>query len=422
MRSLFAAVTGLHSHQVRMDVIGNNIANVNTTGFKGSRVTFGDVLSQTMNPGSEYSNPQQVGLGVGVASTDLLMDDGSLQMTGRSLDLAIEGNGMFVLKQTNGNQVYSRAGNFTWSSDGHLQVAGSGERVQGWMADAAGNIPNTDEANMSDIQMLTGSVALARPTTMSTLAGNLDAGAAVGDTVNMSVTVYDSLGRAQSVPIKFVKAANPDATHTQWNWTYLDTANGAAPGTWEPAAPGNALVFDTTGKQVLTGTPSSTANPKLDITYPGASNLQVAMDMTAISQGYNAAGGSDVMQRSYDGTMMGTLQTVSIDDTGTVTGTFSNGDRRTLAKVALALFSNTSGLLKAGMNSFAASSASGAPQIGTTNSGGRGKLLPGNLEMSNVDLATEFTNMILTQRGFQANTRIISTADQMLDDVVNLKR
>ncbi|HEY3367219.1 MAG TPA: flagellar hook protein FlgE [Symbiobacteriaceae bacterium] len=413
MRALFSGVTGIRTHQVRMDVIGNNIANVNTTGFKASRVTFGDVLSQTMSIGSAISSPQQVGLGVGVASTDLMTGDGSLQMTGRALDLAVEGAGMFVVKnQSNGTNLYTRAGNFDWDSGGYLVVPGNGERVQGWVPDATGKITNTDVGALSDIQLIRGSVSLAKPTTAVKLSGNLDAGAADQSTYDSSFTAFDSLGRAWTIPVRFTRTGS--LSPSTWTWSYLDPSVTS----WDSAKPGGSFSFNNDGTQQADATPFNT----LTLTVPGADPITVDVNTIAVTQGFANTGGSNIMVQKSNGTRMGTLESVSIDDTGAVQGVYSNGDRRVLAQVALATFPNEGGLLKAGASTFSATASSGSPEVGTPNTGGRGRLLPDNLEMSNVDLATEFTNMILTQRGFQANTRVITTADQMLEDVVNLRR
>ena len=162
MRSLFSGVSGIRGHQIRMDVIGNNIANVNTTGYKSSRTTFTDVFSQTMSPGSILTNPQQIGLGVGVGSIDLLMDQGSFQMTGRMLDLAISGDGFFVVQGANQEVLYTRVGAFDWNPDGILYIPSLGMKVLGWMADADGNIGRTDRANMGDIRIIAGAQSLCR--------------------------------------------------------------------------------------------------------------------------------------------------------------------------------------------------------------------------------------------------------------------
>jgi len=411
MRALFSGVTGIRSHQVRMDVIGNNIANVNTTGFKGSRVTFQDVFSQTLSAGSARTSPQQIGLGVGVGSTDLFTGAGSFQLTGRELDLAVEGNGMFIQKNSDGSIVYTRAGNFDWDPQGYLVNPGTGSRVQGWMANnATGAIGTTDRGSLTDIKINRGSVALAQKTSKAELTGNLNAGAAVGDEYTTTLTAYDSLGRAQSLTITFEKTASN-------GWTY--TVAGAPPDLTVPSGSTGPITFNTDGTLLTPAT--GTLALTMDAT-DAESGQAITLDISNITQAFAGTSDSDVLVRSADGASMGVLESVSIDASGLAIGVFSNGVRRNLAQIGLANFTNPGGLLKTGASSFSESSSSGTPFVGIPSSGGRGRLVPGNLEMSNVDLSTEFTNMIMTQRGFQANTRIISSADEMLQDLVNLRR
>lgn len=407
MRALFSAVTGVRSHQVRMDVIGNNIANVNTTGFKASRVTFQDIFSQTISAGSARTSPQQVGLGVGIASTDMFMENGGLQLTGRELDLAVEGSGLFILRGNDGQLLYTRAGNFNWDAEGYLVNPATGARVQGWTADSSGSIATTDQASLGSLRVVRGEMTLAERSTAITLGGNLDAGAPTNTEYTTTVSVYDSLGRSHSLVITFQKTAD-----NSWSWTAAgDPAIGASGA--------GSLSFGTDG--LLTA--GSGTGATITISPPGAaSGQQIALDFGTVTQGYAGTAGSDVLVRNVDGYPMGGLDSVSIDASGLVFGVYSNGFRRVLGQVGLASFSNPAGLLKMGASAFAETTSSGRPMIGRPDSGGRGRLVPGNLEMSNVDLSTEFTNMIMTQRGFQANTRIISAADEMMQELVNMKR
>lgn len=411
MRALFSGVTGIRSHQVRMDVIGNNIANVNTTGFKGSRVTFQDVFSQTMSAGSASTTPQQVGLGVAVASTDLNNSPGSFQLTGREMDLAIEGNGLFILKGGDGQRVYTRVGNFDWDAEGFLVNPATGSRVQGWMADDTGGIASTGLADLSDIKLVKGDVDLAKMTALVSMGGNLDAGTTVSAGTDPDYvtpyTAYDSLGNPVSLTVAFKKSAG-----NTWDVTITAPAGRTISG-------GTAnLTFNPDGT-LLSPDP---ATFDVTMTMAGTDDQTMTIDVSKITQAYAGTAGSTVLARKADGAPMGVLESVSVDAAGQVTGVFSNGFRRRLGQLGMALFTNPNGLLKVGSTGFSESSSSGAPVVGTPNSGGRGRMIAGNLEMSNVDLSTEFTNMIMTQRGFQANTRIISAADEMLQDVVNLRR
>lgn len=425
MRSLYSGVSGIRSHQTRMDVIGNNIANVNTVGFKGSRVTFTDVFNQTMSSGSALSNPQQIGLGVQVGSTDLITDDGSFQMTGRSMDLAISGSGLFVMKGGDGNILYSRAGALDWNSEGYLFSPANGMKVQGWMADQDGNIGRTDRATLTDIRMIRGDVSLPVATTEAIFKGNLDAAAAGGAEYETAITAYDSLGRAIAIPIRFTRAD----TGSQWEVSYLDpydSSSGGSGGTTSWQAADITLDFDENGRiDSTTNAPSG----KITITdTAGAANpLVINLDFSACTQAFDGSAGGGVSRSTVEidninGRAMGTLQSVYVNEQGVISGRYSNGDSKTIAQIALANFNNVAGLMKVGASTFAESPASGVPQVGTPGSGGRGSFVPGNLEGSNVDLASEFTNMILTQRGYQASAKMVSTADDMLAELINLKR
>lgn len=397
MRAMFSAVAGLRAHQVRMDVIGNNIANVSTTGFKASRATFQDVLSQTLSSG------QQVGLGVALGQVGLNQNAGSLQMTGRETDLAIGGPGFFILR-SGGEVEYTRAGSFDWDAEGYLVNPATGARVQGWAAAADGSFAVRDQGSLTDIRIQRGDAATARATTRAAFGANLDAGAAAGDTYTTALTVYDSLGRAQSLRIQFAKTAD-----NTWSWGYQPPGSTGF-------TSGGTLGFNPDGTLAAGGTGTVT------LTFPGAAPMTVALDFSRITQAYAGPAGSTVVAREVDGSPMGTLVSLTIDGSGVITGVYSNGTRRSLAQVALARFANPGALSKAGNNAFTASAASGPAAIDQPGRGDLGQIASGTLEMSNVDLSAEFTDLIMTQRGFQANTRVITAADEMLQDLVNLRR
>lgn len=402
MRSMFAGVSGLRNHQIRLDVIGNNIANVNTVAYKMGRVNFQDIFSQTIrgasSPGDLVggTNPQQVGLGMTVASIDILHMQGNLQLTGKMTDLGIQGNGFFVVSGSGGNY-YTRAGNFEQDASGYL-VNPQGLRLQGWAA-TAGVFPNRDEANLTDIRIPVGQSIPARASTEVQYAHNLDSDSAVGTTREAPVAVYDSQGSTHDVSITFTKTA----VNT---WTWEAIAGGAAVGN-------GTLTFGADGLLSAGGTGAIAFAP------PGVAPIAVAVDFTRVTQ---FAADSSVSAISRDGYPMGTLEGFTIDSNGVVTGVYSNGLSQSLAQVALSVFANPGGMMKMGDNLYEESNNSGIRQIGTAKTGGRGTVAPGNLEMSNVDLAREFTDMITTQRGFQANSRIITTSDEMLQELVNLKR
>lgn len=412
MRALNSAVTGIRSHQTRMDVIGNNIANVNTVGFKSSRVTFKDVFSQTLTSGSATTNPQQVGLGVGVASTDMDMNAGSPQLTGRELDLAIQGDGFFITRNGDNSVVYTRVGSFDWSPEGVLVIPGTGARVQGYAINEDGTVAT---GALGDILLRKGSTAAARPTTTATITGNLDPTARILDDTDenpfvdatTTLTVYDSLGRPNSLVVNILRLET-EGQLPEWS---VEVLYGE-----EQLVTDEPLTFDPTTGEV--------DPPTLEIPFTplGLEEMTINLDVSGLQQAYTGTPGSTLAVQSSDGAPMGTLESVSISQDGQVIGVYSNGARVASAYVALANFTNPAGLSKVGDTSFSETASSGVPMVGLPNTEGRGQLVPSNLEGSNVDLSTEFTNMIMTQRGFQANTRVVSTADEMLQDLVNLRR
>ena len=410
MRSMFSGVSGLRNHQTRMDVIGNNIANVNTIGYKRARVTFQDMLSQNIRGASSPqggkggTNPQQIGLGMTVNSIDILHTQGSSETTGKVTDMMVDGDGFFIVGDGD-NTFYTRAGNFDFDSTGNL-ISPSGLMVKGWMADSSGNIDTTGA--ISGIQILKGQAIQPQASTEAVFTGNLDADAVTADTWPSSITVYDSLGRSWTMNVEFTKTA---AAHT-WD---IDLTNAPA---WA-ALPAATVTFNPDGTLNavsvsplnITGTPIVGAN--------AADPVTIELDLSGLTQ---FSSESNVELNSQDGYSSGVLNGYSIDKTGIVTGRFSNGLTKQLAQVALANFNNPAGLMKVGENNYVSSNNSGQAQVGIAGSGGRGDISPGKIEMSNVDLSQEFTDMIVTQRGFQANSRIITVSDEMLQELVNLKR
>ncbi len=409
MRSLFSAVSGLRTHQTRMDVIGNNIANVNTPGYKSSRVTFQEVFSQTLRGASSPSgtsqaerggtNPMQVGLGVNVASIDTIQTPGNLQPTSRLTDVAIEGNGFFVVLDGE-SRSYTRVGNFSTDGDGIL-VDYEGRKILGWASGPDGKLPvNRTGQNLGPLSIQVGSNMPAKATSNVEWIKNLDAEEAEGFSKTTAVTVYDSLGRTHSIQVTFGKTA----TANQW--------------TWEAALPGGTtqsgnLQFNNDGSLgTVTGNSFSFG-------VVGADEVGVTMDFSSLTQ---VAGPTTVESGAVDGWPTGTLESFSFDSNGVISGFYSNGKNRVLGQIALANFANPSGLIKVGKNLFVESNNSGGADIGAAGTSGRGTVAPTALEMSNVDLAEEFTQMIITQRGFQANSRVITVSDELLQELVNLKR
>jgi flagellar hook protein FlgE len=411
--ALYAAVSGLRNHQTALDVIANNIANVNTTAFKASRVTFKEAFVQLLQGASRPPgniggvNPIQIGSGMNIGSIDQLFTQGTLETTGQNTDLAIQGDAFFVV--ANGSkQLYTRAGNFQLDADGRLIAADNGYIVQGINADSAGNL--TSSSSVTSIVLPVGQKTAAKATSSLTMSGVLDAAAAVGDTHDMSVTSYDALG----------------APHTL-NFTFTNTAPGAWG--WSAASPDSTVdtgsgtvTFDGTGKLTAFTYPAGTS---LTVTPAnGADPYSITIDPGTIGDINGLAGfgsTSNAVITQQDGYPSGDLESITVDAHGIVTGSFSNGVSHALAQIALAQFNNPSGLLREGDSTYEQSANSGIPVIGFSGTTSTSTITAGALENSNVDLSQEFADMITTQRGFQANARVITTADSMLNELVNMQ-
>lgn len=411
IRSMYSAVSGLKAHQTMMDVVGNNIANVNTTGFKKSQALFQDVLSQTLNgasmPRAELggSNPAQIGLGTRLAGISQNLAQGALERTGRSLDVAIEGDGFFVVRH-GGAEMFTRAGAFFVDAAGTL-VTADGFQVQGWQAEPNGSISTVGAA--ADIRIPLGETSQPVATSLINLGGNLSAEAEVGDEVFNAVPVYNEQGQATILNLVYTKTANNE-------WTV-----GASYG--DPAVTvalsDNVLQFGPNGE--ITNPADYTVNiaageipglPAIELTLGGAEARRVTQ--------YGGASSMSVINQ--DGSTSGQLLSLSMGQDGVITASYSNGHVRPVGQLALASFANPEGLERVTGTSWRVSANSGLPQIGLAGLGGRGLLAAGALEMSNVDLADEFTTLIRSQRGFQANSRVITTSDEMLQEIVNMKR
>ncbi|MBI4299972.1 MAG: flagellar hook protein FlgE [Chloroflexi bacterium] len=410
LRSMFAAISGLKNHQTFLDVIGNNLANVNTVGYKASRVTFQDILSQTMrgasggeqgtSTGVGGTNAIQIGLGMALAGVDNIFTAGQLEATNNSNDLALQGDGFFVLTDGSRN-FYSRDGSFGIDTAGILTNMSSGLRLVGWITQtASGAVDTTALPGM--ITVPTGGGLASAQSTKAKTTGNLDSATAVAGTYSTTMTVYDSLGNARNITLTFTKSAT-----NQWDVT---ADEGATSLTLTPAV---TLTF-------TDGTLSPSASlPTVTIpTSGGAAAFDVNLDFDSITQ---MAKESSILATS-NGAAPGSITTYSVSSNGEVRAVYSNGVSQWIGQLAIASFANPTGLVKQGSTLWDSSPNSGVPELGLAGTGQRGQIAPGFLEMSNVDLAQEFTNMIIASRGFQANSRVISTADQMLQDLVNLIR
>ena len=407
--AIFSGVSGLQGQQAKLDVIGNNIANVNTTGYRGARVLFQDLFSQTLQGASggtaatSGTNPQQVGLGVRIGTIDTDYTQGSLLTTNVLSDLAIQGDGFFVVSDANQTQnFFTRDGSFLIDRDGFLVDPATGLYAQGFTAVSGVVDPNGPYGQLS---IPLGGASTAAATTAAALVGNLDPATPLTSTLQRTITVYDSLGTPVDVTLDFVRTG-PGA----WTW---DVSAVSAGTNTTPA--GNVLTFDSDG-QVLAGSPGTITIT----TYAnGAADSSISVDFSGMSQ---LSGDTSVAVLSQDGFTQGTLESFSIGTSGMITGVYSNGLTETLGQVALATFSNPGGLSREGSNLFATTINSGSARIGSPNDRDRGSIVGGALEGSNVDLATEFANMILAQRAFQANARTVTTADLILNETVNLVR
>ncbi len=418
IRSMFTAISSLNLHQKYLDVVSNNLANANTNGYKSSRVMFQDQFAQMLAPGAAPSatqggvNPTQIGLGVGMGYVSPDFTQGTLQSTGRNLDLAVEGDGFFVYGQDAGRR-YSREGSMGLDAEGFLVNAATGMRTQGWLADATGAIDTN--ATVDDIQIDT-SKSLAKATENVYMGGNLSANTDGAGTVNVTMGVYDSLGALQQAAVRFTRGGVAGAPTNVWTWQVMDTSV-------TPAVAGTGtgtVTFDVNG-QIDAANPPTVGTAA---TIPGSAGsttpIPVTLDFTKMTQ---LTATTSATVTSQDGLAAGSVTDVYISpNDGAVSLVYSNGLSEQIGQVALARFANASGLMQSEGTTFMAGLNSGDAQIGAASSGGRGAIASGHLEASNVDMAQEFTNMILAQRGFQASSRVITTSDEILQELVNLKR
>jgi len=432
-QSLIAAVSGIEANQTYLDVVGSNIANANTVGYKSEDAVFTDLLAQQIGgasapqPGTGAGiNPIAVGSGVRIGAVTNEQSQGSLQQTNQPTDVAIQGPGFLVALQ-GGQQLYTRAGHLTIDANGDLATP-TGGLIQGWQANNQGVIDTN--APTTAITIPAGKVMNAQATTEITLGGNLPAwnGSGTPPVVTTTINAYDALGNVVPVTITLTGVAN-----TANQWTVQGTVpNGTGGQTdlWNPSSP-PVVTFDATTGQIssISGVtpnpdgsyslPVSTMPPnysfpagdtwKLDFPAPGSIG-----DVTQF------AGQQTLAAVGQDGNATGTLVSFSIGADGVITGAFSNGRTEPIAELALATFANPAGLADQGDLMYATTPNSGQAQIGPPGTGGRGTLVGGSLESSNVDLAGQLTDLIVAQEAYQANTKVISTTSQALQSLVNL--
>ncbi len=425
--SMSTAISGLEANGQALAIISDNIVNANTTGFKASRGEFQNVLAQDFNGGGG----SEIGRGTSLDGVTGLFTQGSVGRTDRSTDVAINGNGFFVVKGDNRGLSFTRDGSFQFDKDGWLTTL-NGRKVQAYQASSDGKVT----AKLSDIRIPFNSIP-AKATNHIDLHVNLDARTPISpaldamrpdETSNFtaSVQVFDSIGNAHPVGVYFNRKSN-----TEWEWSALtDGSNlqGGKAGMPEALAKGK-LTFDQDGKLVdseqslenTTFVNGAIANQKLKFEFGGTpeagSKNNVDLDGTTMF-----GSKSSLFRNGQDGWAAGYLTDTLIDEDGAISGVYTNGQNKLLGQLALARFDATEKLSKIGENQFRETVGSGQASIGRPNSNGRGSVMTRSLEASNVDIAKEFVQMIKTQRGFQASAKSITTANEMLDEVINIRR
>ncbi len=408
-----AALSALTADTTAIDVSGNNLANLNTPGFKASQVEFSDLMSQSL--GSAL-NPAQVGMGVGPLQTNTNYIQGGITTTGGPTDVAIEGNGFFVLQDSSGQTLYTRDGSFQLDSSGNL-VTATGQNVQGWTA--VNGVVNPNGA-VSNLSVPTGALIPGTTTTTMSLNVNLDAGSptsGTGSTFSAPIQVYDSLGASHTLTVNYTKTAT-----NSWGYTVTIPSSDLSKGGKTTLATGT-LTFDSNGN--LTS-PAAGAGPTA-IAVSGLSDG--AADMNINWNMFDANGNSNITQLSdtsalegvsQDGAAPGQISNVSLQNGGLLVATYSNGQQVTVGQLAMANIQNPSSLISVGENNLKTSAATAPVTVGAANSGGLGQVLGGSIEGSTADMATEFTNLLTYERSYQAAARVITTGDQMLQDTLNL--
>ncbi|MBM3783162.1 MAG: flagellar hook protein FlgE [Acidobacteria bacterium] len=411
--SFSTALSALGAHSTAVDVVGNNLANLNTPGFKASVVSFYDLVTQSLGAGLGET---QVGFGVARPNTLRQFSQGAIQMSTGPLDAAIQGDGFLVLKNTSGAQIYTRGGNLQVDKNGALLTA-TRDRVQGWVG-----IGGTVDTNLpiSDIIVPVGTLRPAASTTNFSFDMNLNAAATAGpppDTFSSSLEVYDSLGISHVVTVSFTKTANAGEWSYSMSVPNSDVASPVTPAT-------GTINFNANGQLVN----PTAAGPFPTFNIPGL--LSGAADINLTWSLYNGqsprltqfAQTSAISAIAQDGNPAAQLIRVGLGDDGSVLAQYSNGQQVRVGQLAMASVRNPESLISVGNNAYQISARSALPAIGLPGTGGRGTILGGAIENSTVDIAREFTNLIILQRGYQANSRVVTTVDEISQDTINLKR
>lgn len=424
IQALLSGVASIKSQQSKMNVIGNNLANVNTTSYKGTRVTFEDMIAQTIRAASRPSvgkggtNPYQLGLGTTISGTDSNNEQGALSATNRPTDIAIQGNGYFLIGD--GYRVaYTRDGSFDIDSQGRMVHRASGERLLGYNAATDGSIDTSASVTAeSALTVPIGSLTATQATTSMEFQGTLLSSASPVIPGVTTVRVYDQLGAPHDLTMRFDNRSVPPAgtpppgAMASWEWSVSEGATVVG----SSASPGNELLyFDAVGALV-------NASSNGTVIVPGSSGTTPMTISASFGKIAQQAGDTSFVSAAQDGFPPGSLQGFGISVDGLVTGNYTNGLTRNLGQVAVAIFSNPGGLERLGSNTWRSTENSGTALHGVSGTGGRGSINAGFLEQSNVDISSEFTDLIVTQRGFQANTRVVTTVDEMLQELLNMKR
>lgn len=412
LTSFYTALSGIGANSQAINVIGNNLANINTTAYKGSRATFTELLG-----GISYAsngNPIQIGLGAMSAGVSPLFTQGSIQATGRSTDVAMSGNGFFIVS-TGSGYAYTRAGNFGFNGTGEL-VNSDGFTVAGYMA--SGGIINSNTA-LSPITIQGSRNLPPKATTELGITANLDSQAAATTQFSTAVQVFDSLGLAHTVTFTFTKTGPTD-----WTWdASLAARDTGGVATDPPVSIGNGtFTFNSAG---VLSAPAANATLAIAGLANGASDMDIEFQIYDPAGNPRFSGNSStsaVSSVTQDGYASSTLRDVAIDGNGVIRGIYDNGQVNPLAQLGIANFNNPEGLLKFTGATFVKSASSGEPSVGVARTGGRGTVNGSSLELSNVDIAEQFTSLIIAQRGYQANSRVISTTDELYQEAINLKR
>jgi flagellar hook protein FlgE len=417
MGSFAIALSGLTADSAALDVVGNNLANLNTTGYKDSTVSFYDLLQQSVAGGST-----QIGGGVSAPQTERIFTQGSIQLTGGAFDAAVKGNGFFVVQDPSGNTLYTRAGNFNLDASGNLTTA-TGQFVQGWTAQ--NGVLNTSGA-IGNITLPSNALQTPSATQNFSLSVNLNAAGVVGQNsgkFSTPIQVVDSLGVEHNLTVNFTEtAAN--------TWDYEvdipgEDVSAGTPGTPSAVANGT-LTFDSNGN--LTD-PTGPAQVQLTVAglNDGASDMAINWNLatengtgTPVITQY--ANQSAVSAASQDGVPASQVTQVSIANGGAITAQFSNGNQEVIGMLALASVSNPDSLIAVGQNNYEAGANTATPVVGVPNTGTLGTVEGGSLEASTVDIATEFTNLIVYQNSYQANSKVILTLDQLTQSLLAIKQ